>query len=184
MENLAEELRMQDDSVQSADAVEPEHEVESAHASQVRLPFRPPVLMWGLVGIGICIEQFLPSPIDLHLLVRVGLGILMMFGGAMLMRASGKAFGTRGEVFSHGAETAVLVTDGVFARSRNPVYVAATMMMCGLGLLANSSWALLIVFCIGIPLLHFGVILPEEQYLLETFGEEYESYRKKVRRWF
>jgi protein-S-isoprenylcysteine O-methyltransferase Ste14 len=180
---------MQDDSVQSADAVEPEQEVESAnevgsaHASQVRLPFRPPVLMWGLVGIGICIEQFLPSPIDLHLLVRVGLGILTMFGGAMLMRASGRAFGSHDEVFSHGAKTAVLVTDGVFARSRNPVYVGATMMMLGLGLLADSSWVLLIVFGIGVPLLHFGVILPEEQYLTETFGDEYAAYRKKVRRW-
>lgn len=156
---------------------------KSAHANQVILPFCPPVLMWALVGVGIVIEQFLPVPIKMELLVRVGVGIIMMFGGGMMMRAAGKAFGGSGEVFSHGAETSSLVTDGVFARSRNPVYVAATMMMCGIGFLANSGWVLMIVIGIGVPLLHFGVIRPEERYLTEIFGDEYLDYCKQVRRW-
>jgi protein-S-isoprenylcysteine O-methyltransferase Ste14 len=32
-------------------------------------------------------------------------------------------------------------------------------------------------------LLQFGVVLKEEAYLMEKFGQEYEDYRSEVRRW-
>jgi protein-S-isoprenylcysteine O-methyltransferase Ste14 len=32
-------------------------------------------------------------------------------------------------------------------------------------------------------ILHWGIVLREEQYLLRKFGLDYEAYRSRVRRW-
>ena len=76
----------------------------------------------------------------------------------------------------------MLSTQGAFAVSRNPIYVAMTGLYIGMTLLINSLWLLLLL----IPLLwlmHWGVVLREERYLLNLFGESYIDYQSRVRRW-
>ena len=78
--------------------------------------------------------------------------------------------------------TTVLVVDGPFQFSRNPMYLARTLLYLGLGLLANA----LCVFVALLPLLvvmHHGVIKREERYLEGKFGDAYRQYRAAVRRW-
>ncbi len=75
-----------------------------------------------------------------------------------------------------------LVTDGPFRFSRNPMYLARTLLYVGLGLLANS----LAVLLTAVPLLmvvQHGVIKREEHYLEAKFGDAYRQYRARVRRW-
>ncbi len=76
----------------------------------------------------------------------------------------------------------MLSTQGAFAVSRNPIYVAMTGLYLGMSLVINSLWLLLL----SIPLLgliHWGVVLREERYLLNLFGESYSHYQARVRRW-
>jgi protein-S-isoprenylcysteine O-methyltransferase Ste14 len=74
-----------------------------------------------------------------------------------------------------------LVTTGVFALSRNPIYVAFALVLAG-EFLVYSSWIRLLYLMAGILLLHRQVIR-EEDYLSAQYGEEYAHYRAKVRRY-
>jgi protein-S-isoprenylcysteine O-methyltransferase Ste14 len=52
----------------------------------------------------------------------------------------------------------------------------------GTALLRPSVWALLVV-PVGVGLLTWGAIIPEERYLSAKFGAEYLAYTHRVRRW-
>jgi len=78
--------------------------------------------------------------------------------------------------------TTTIVTNGIFRVSRNPMYVALTLLYLGIGFWVNSLWIVLFV----VPVIIFmnqGVIKREEKYLERKFGNEYLQYKSKVRRW-
>lgn len=81
-----------------------------------------------------------------------------------------------------GGATRVVLDRGPFRLSRNPLYVGLVVLDVGLALLWPSGWALIGV-PIGVALLSWGAIVPEERYLRAKFGTEYDDYRRRVRRW-
>ena len=79
------------------------------------------------------------------------------------------------------APTAI-VTSGPYARTRNPGYTGFALIYAGISLAGNRRWPL--VFLPGvIAAVDRGVIRREEAYLADRFGDEYEAYRRRVRRW-
>lgn len=74
-----------------------------------------------------------------------------------------------------------LVTTGPYALIRNPLYVANGAVAIGLVIVAGAAvWAPLLALVL---LVHYGrVIRAEERMLGQTFGAEYESYRRRVPR--
>jgi protein-S-isoprenylcysteine O-methyltransferase Ste14 len=78
--------------------------------------------------------------------------------------------------------TLALVTTGIYARTRNPIYLAFIIFLIGIGMLFNSDWlfVLLIPFVL---IIHFGVIKREEAYLLARFGAPYANYMKQTPRY-
>ena len=75
-----------------------------------------------------------------------------------------------------------LVTTGIFAHCRNPLYVGNILILVGLGIASNS----LLFMAIFTPLfLVFwqAIVLAEENYLRNKFGEQYNDYCKRVNRW-
>jgi len=89
--------------------------------------------------------------------------------------------GNRTAVLPGGA-TRVVLDRGPFRFSRNPLYVGLIALDVALALLWPSTWALIGV-PVGIALLFWGAIAPEERYLSIKFGAEYDDYRRRVRRW-
>ena len=79
-------------------------------------------------------------------------------------------------------ETTKLVTDGFFKITRNPMYLGMLLFLLGLSIYNG-----LIVGLIFLPLfvgyITYFQIIPEENAMLELFGEEFTVYMKKVRRW-
>jgi len=79
-------------------------------------------------------------------------------------------------------ETSKLVTDGFFKITRNPMYLGMLLFLLGLSIYNG-----LIVGLIFLPLfvgyITYFQIIPEENAMLELFGEEFTVYMKKVRRW-
>ncbi len=76
-----------------------------------------------------------------------------------------------------------LVCDGVFRLSRNPIYLGMLLVLIGFALLLGNLWCLLGL----LPLfagLSFRVIPGEERGLTELFGEQYQHYCQRTRRWF
>ena len=78
--------------------------------------------------------------------------------------------------------TAAIVTSGPFRFSRNPLYLALTLVYCGLSLAVNSWWGGVVLAPL-LVVMHRGVVLREERYLERKFGETYRRYRSQVRRY-
>ena len=75
-----------------------------------------------------------------------------------------------------------LVTTGIFAHCRNPLYVGNILILVGLGIASNS----LLFMAVFTPLFLFfwqAIVLAEENYLRGKFGEQYDAYCKRVDRW-
>lgn len=142
----------------------------------------PPPALYGLaLIIGLALHTFFPRPAlppGLALALSAVLGLL-----AVLLLASGwRALRQAGTSVNPARPTTALVTSGPFRFSRNPLYLALTLLYLGVGLFVNGLWPL----ALTVPLLivmQVGVIAPEERYLEQRFGEAYRAYRARVRRW-
>jgi protein-S-isoprenylcysteine O-methyltransferase Ste14 len=75
-----------------------------------------------------------------------------------------------------------LATSGVFAWSRNPIYLGMVLLCGGVAILTNSLWTLILTVALA-AVLQKGVIGPEEAYLERRFGQRYLAYKARVRRW-
>lgn len=76
----------------------------------------------------------------------------------------------------------VLVTNGVFRISRNPIYLAMILILLG----AAFAWGTLTTLVVPPALawlLSRKFIVMEEAALSQTFGEDYDRYKRRVRRW-
>ena len=90
----------------------------------------------------------------------------------------------------HGADTTMhinktvsrVVQDGPFRYSRNPGYLALTMIYAGIAVLRNALWAVVLLPLV-LYVIEREVIEREERYLERSFGEEYLAYKARVRRW-
>ncbi len=74
-----------------------------------------------------------------------------------------------------------LVTEGIFAHSRNPLYLGNLLIVLGAGLVANSLFFILA----GLPFFLFAylaIIMAEEDYLGRKFGRPYQEYCRDVPR--
>lgn len=75
-----------------------------------------------------------------------------------------------------------VLTDGIYAYSRNPIYVGMTVFIIAVSVLLNNLW-IMILIPVFILIMKRGVIEREERYLEQKFGAEYTDYKKRVRRW-
>ncbi len=76
-----------------------------------------------------------------------------------------------------------LVQEGVFAHSRNPLYLGNFLALVGFCLIHNST----LCYAVGIPffaLAYLAIVAAEEEYLQQKFGAEYEAYCRRVPRFF
>ena len=74
-----------------------------------------------------------------------------------------------------------LVSSGMFAFSRNPLYVCFDMFLFGQFLIHRNI--IIAVAIVGFALAIHRQILREEKFLASHYGGKYEEYRKKVRRY-
>jgi len=80
------------------------------------------------------------------------------------------------------SDATALVTEGMYRYSRNPMYLGLLLLTIA-STIWFGSWFGIIINILFIFLINFLQIIPEEEALLEIFGEEYEEYKKNVRRW-
>jgi len=110
------------------------------------------------------------------------LGVAFCATGLLLMFLSLRSFGRSFRVGIDTEHADKLVTTGVFAFSRNPIYVAFALVLFG-QFLIFPNWILLLYMAAGIWLFHRQV-LREEEYLRTRYGEQYAAYCRRVRRYF
>jgi protein-S-isoprenylcysteine O-methyltransferase Ste14 len=84
-------------------------------------------------------------------------------------------------VMPDGVSTA-LVTSGPYTRLRNPIYVGDTLLLLFAAEITKNLWFAVaaLVFVVAVTALQ---IIPEERHLSAKFGDAYEAYRARTRRW-
>lgn len=141
----------------------------------------PPILAALAIAATWATRGLLPGlPPPLGTLAGLALGAL---GLALILPAAWR-FGRAGTTVdpSRPARASALVTGGLNARSRNPMYIGEVLIVLGFGLALNPV--------IGAPAaLGFWLFLDrvqipaEERALAARFGADYAAYRARVRRW-
>jgi len=141
----------------------------------------PPLIVAVALAVGYLGQRLDPRPLLPEAIVPwLGSGLLLV-AVAIAASALGALHKARTPVDPRKATTAIVRT-GAYRFSRNPLYVALSLVYLGVAALCNSLWmGLLVVPVVGI--LRFGVIGREERYLERKFGDEYRRYRAEVRRW-
>jgi protein-S-isoprenylcysteine O-methyltransferase Ste14 len=132
-------------------------------------------LVLGLVADGVLTDSDLGGAwlVAGIVLVALGLGLLLAFE---------VGFRRAGTTILPGHEGSALVTGGVYRVTRNPGYVGMALVGTGAALIADAPWAILGV-ALAALVVDRGVIVHEERYLRERFGDEYAAYCARVRRW-
>lgn len=109
------------------------------------------------------------------------IGVSLCASGLYLMIASLASFGSSFRVGIDTEHPNALITSGIFAFTRNPIYVAFGCILLG-EFLIQPRWLPLLYFAAGIALFHRQV-LHEEAYLQQHYGAEFTAYRARVRRY-
>jgi protein-S-isoprenylcysteine O-methyltransferase Ste14 len=108
-------------------------------------------------------------------------GVLFCLAALSLLLWSLVSFGRSFRVGIDVDHPDKLITSGVFAYSRNPIYVAFALILLG-QFLIFPNWILLLYIVAGTWLFHRQV-LREEEYLKKHYGSEYLEYCDQVRRY-
>jgi protein-S-isoprenylcysteine O-methyltransferase Ste14 len=108
-------------------------------------------------------------------------GVLFLGVGAYLVGGAYRLL-TRHATPVTFAPSTCIIQEGLYRRSRNPMYVGFVILQAGLSILSGNILALLW------PVLFFLVIarmfIPyEEEKMEKSFGRDYLQYKQKVRRW-
>ncbi|MDP3803760.1 isoprenylcysteine carboxylmethyltransferase family protein [Brevundimonas sp.] len=143
---------------------------------------------WGLAELGArpgIVEAgfgWLAVEFGLDLSVRRAVALGLIVGGLLLDGMAAGLFRRRGTAVEPWKPSTVLINDGPYRLSRNPIYVGFAVTYAGLAIAMNSLTALLLLIPCLFVVDRF-VIQREERYLAAKFGPAYDVYRREVRRW-
>ena len=154
---------------------------DSAHKSNweiAEVVFGVPFLM--SIVLHFILPFSLPQGIFRQALIPVGI-VLIVIGIGFIILAR-REFARYGQPTDPGHTTSKVVKTGVFAISRNPLYLGSVMIFLGIALALNMLWTL-VTLLVSIIVCRYVLIIPEEKYLAEKFDEEYKDYTATVRRW-
>jgi len=124
--------------------------------------------------------MFIPSSaLSENMGVQIGLGLaIFLFGVISRGITIGLEYIVRGGLYRQ-IYADKLVTSGIYSICRNPMYFGNLLILLGIGIFANSA---LFVF-LTVPIfvfLYAAIILAEQSFLENKFGEEYNLYKKNV----
>jgi protein-S-isoprenylcysteine O-methyltransferase Ste14 len=141
----------------------------------------PPLIYVGFLALGFAVDWLVPAAF-LPDGVQYAAGLALIAAGAAIVVPVVRGFRGAGTNLDVRKPATALVTAGPFRFSRNPAYVALSLLHAGIAVMADNPWALGLL-APALLVMHFGVILREERYLERKFGAEYLRYKASVRRW-
>ena len=110
-------------------------------------------------------------------------GFIVVALGMLITYVSWKAFINRGTSESYRKGSTCMVSDGLYAYSRNPMYIGMILTVIGLWICMMMNLLALTGPVFLFIVLNFRFIPYEESVMSRQFGEEFTTYMKRVRRW-
>jgi protein-S-isoprenylcysteine O-methyltransferase Ste14 len=143
--------------------------------------FIPPVLLGISLILAIvfhyCLKDFnfIPFPYNLS-------GILIIIIGFSILGKARTLFSKYKTTFTF-EDASFLINEGIFNKTRNPVYLGMCIFLLGVSVCFGNLFSLLMPLILFLTI-EFYFIPMEEKMLANIFGEKYNEYKKRVRRWF
>lgn len=109
-------------------------------------------------------------------------GAFLVLAAAALFRGAVVTFRAAGTPIPGNQPATTIVRTGPYRFSRNPIYLAFSLLQLGLAFLINSLM-LVLTLVPAFALMAWVVIPREERYLQGRFPAEYASYKAATRRW-
>jgi protein-S-isoprenylcysteine O-methyltransferase Ste14 len=109
-------------------------------------------------------------------------GIIPIVLGVYISVVAEKSFRDARTTVTPFAESSILVTNGMYRISRNPMYLGFILILIGIAIMMRSltPFAIIPVFLVVIEK---RFVTTEERMLAEKFGRQYTDYKRKTRRW-
>jgi protein-S-isoprenylcysteine O-methyltransferase Ste14 len=126
----------------------------------------------------------LPSPASgqyFHSNALAWLGLMFCLAGLLLLLWSLLSFGRSFRIGIDTEHPGGLITGGVFAYSRNPIYVAFALVLVGQFLVCSNL--ILLIYLMAATWLFHRQVLREEEFLQQHYGQEFSDYCRRVRRY-
>lgn len=131
-----------------------------------------------------CNFRIFPSPLDMQLINSPPaklIGVVVISFGLIFFVLAFVSFGDSWRVGFDLKTPGELVTTGLFAVSRNPIYVFMDLWFLGIFLI-NGTLIFLIFAALAFAAIHWQ-ILQEENFLLNLYGQPYQEYRERTGRY-
>lgn len=141
----------------------------------------PPVIYGSMLLIGFVLDLLKPAALFTGS-IGIWFGIVLLGSGIALEVYCIKLFKKRGTTLRIERAATTIVTEGPFSISRNPIYIALTLISLGISLMVNSLWMIAMLIP-ALLIMHFGVVKREEAHLARLHGGIYTNYMSEVRRW-
>jgi protein-S-isoprenylcysteine O-methyltransferase Ste14 len=134
------------------------------------------VCMWGLSFLGLTIA----IPAGLRTVIAL---VSALTGVGIIVAGIAKFVEARTTVNPMHPDAATsLVTDGIFAFTRNPMYLGLLLLLVAWGIHLAAVWGFLGPVLFALYISRFQ-IQPEERALADRFGSAYADYTQRVGRW-
>lgn len=154
---------------------------EPAPGEKGPLRFPPPAIFVAGLLLAIGAESLWPTD-DLPLSIAIPVAVIL---GAIAVYLDGRAsanFMKHKTAIIPWSPSSELVTDGPYRLTRNPMYLGMAFLYLAIAVGFGLYWALLLLPLVIVAVDRL-VIMKEERYLTEKFGDAYRSYKAEVRRW-
>jgi len=145
------------------------------------ITMKPPHIAMVLLMIAFAVQLFVPGA-NVILWPIPMLGILWFGLGFALMIWAFKWFRKKQTVLHPTEKPLVLVTEGPYRFSRNPMYLGITLMLLGIGFVVGTL-PLFVAPFIFFFIVNSVFVPYEEKAMAAVFAEAYLDYKKRVRRW-
>jgi protein-S-isoprenylcysteine O-methyltransferase Ste14 len=144
----------------------------------------PPLIYIAAIAIGVALGLYFPLPWIGDVLgdILFAAGWVALFGVVALWFTTIRAMMRAKTTLNPNGVPDHLVTTGPFGITRNPIYLADTLLLIGVAFVSGIAWFLPLAFIAAFATQKVA-IEGEEKILAVKFGKKYRDYAKRVRRW-
>lgn len=141
---------------------------------------RPPVIYLGAIALGV-VMHFVWPMLLVPYAISMPVGVVGTLAAVALFVYAVRTFKAAGTPVPGNLPTTTIVRTGPYRFSRNPIYLAFSLLQLAIAVWVNDAW-LVATLVAAVAVMSFVVIPREERYLTARFPE-YSSYKAAVRRW-
>jgi protein-S-isoprenylcysteine O-methyltransferase Ste14 len=143
-----------------------------------------PWIAFGALALGLAFDASHMFRVVAHVpwAIRISAALLLIAIGCWCILRANVVFHRMETPFQPWRPTRIIAARDIYARTRNPMYQGFLILVLGLAVLLRSDWTVLFLMPAA-TLIHFGVVLREENYLERRFGDSYRQYKAAVPRY-